>query len=92
MATTTTTTPASNADYWCEERMAIALESLYQIDQLAGMLMQRTEHGDTGSLQFASLPMAKAIAELAGNAISAIHDEQETIRNMTLKLGKGGGA
>ena len=56
------------------------------------MLMQRTEHGDTGSLQFASLPMAKAIAELAGDAISAIHDELETIHNMTLKLGKGGGA
>ncbi|WP_213362247.1 hypothetical protein [Brachymonas denitrificans] len=91
-APTTSTTPASNAEFWCEERQAIALETLYQIEQMAEMLRLRAEFGDMDALQYASRAAARAIAELACNAMAAINDELTTIKSMEYQLGKGGAA
>ena len=56
------------------------------------MLRLRAEFGDMDALQYASRAAARAIAELACNAMAAINDELTTIKSMEYQLGKGGAA
>ena len=86
----TTPNTVPNAEFLCSARKDIALESLYQVEQMAEMLKLRAELGDAGALPFAARAAATAITELTYNAMAALHDDDATLKSLTSALGKRG--